>query len=78
MDPWEDKKRKRKAYYKWRNNNPEYIRYHRALIAAKSFVDPKGGTKMEAACQWGNQQKLYLADLKELKDMIDQKIQEIS
>ena len=32
----------RRATYKWFNNNPEYVRYHRALTAAKSFIRPKG------------------------------------
>lgn len=66
----------RRATYKWFNNNPEYVRYHRALTAAKSFIHPKEGTKMADACRWAKGD--YRKDLKELQAMIKHQLKKLS
>lgn len=66
----------RRATYKWFDNNPEYVRYHRALTAAKSFIHPKAGSKMTDACRWAKDD--YQKDLKELQAMIKHQLKKLS
>lgn len=66
----------RRATNKWRKQNPEYIRYHRALTMARSFIHPQAGTKMMDACRWAKGD--YQKDLKELQGMIKHQLKKLS
>lgn len=71
-------KAQKEAQKRYNARNPERTDYSRFKGAGKMFVMPSDGTRAAKAIKWGIREGRYKDDLKALRDLIDERLHELS